>query len=124
MKNEYLRAFIIGSSFFVFFPFFYSVYGFEKEKFNFSYDIYTFLAPPTLGLMNVISLLIANKFNISKKQRFLLTSLIAPTMVLITIITFNIYNYTLKEWVSHVVQLYLLYFIIFNGSIYYLDKYV
>jgi len=124
MTNEYLRAFVIGSSFLVFLPFFYSVYNFEKEQFNFSYDIYTFLAPPTLGLMNVISLLLANKFNISKRVRFLLTSLIAPTIVLITIVTFNIYNYSLKEWVSHVLQLYLLYFIIFNGLIYYLDKYI
>ena len=124
MINKYLRAFVIGSSFLVFLPFFYSVYGFKKENFNFSYDVYTFLAPPVLGLMNVVSLLLANKFNISKKERFLLASLIAPTIVLMTIITFNIYNYSLKEWISHVVQLYLLYFIIFNGVIYYLDKYV
>jgi hypothetical protein len=122
MVKEYLRAFVIGSSYLAFLPFFYSVYGFEKEKFNFDYSLYTFLAPPTLGLMNVISLFIANKLNINKKQRFLLTSIIAPTIVVITVIYFNIYNYTLEEWVSHIVQLYLLYFIVFNSVIYALDR--
>ncbi len=124
MVNEYLRAFVIGSSFLVFFPYFYSVYGFEKEKFNFDYDTYTFLAPPTLGLMNVVSLLISKQFNINKKFRFLLASFIAPTLVLITITFFNVYNYTLKEWISHIIQLYLLYFIVFNAVIYTLDKYI
>ena len=124
MSNEYLRAFVIGSSFLVFFPYFYIVYGFKRENFNFDYKIYTFLAPPALGLMNVISLFVANKLNINKKFRFLLTSLIAPTLVLFTVIIFNIYNYTQKEWVSHIINLYLLYFIVFNAIVYYLDKYI
>jgi hypothetical protein len=124
MLNEYLRAFVIGSSFPVFVPFFYSVSRFEKEKFNFNYEAYTFLAPPSLGFMNVISLFLANQLNINKKLRFLLTSLIAPTLVLCSVIFFNIYNYTFEDWVSHIVQLYLLYFIVVNVVIYNLDKYV
>jgi hypothetical protein len=124
MLNEYLRAFVIGSSFPVFVPFFYSVSRFEKEKFNFNYEAYTFLAPPSLGFMNVVSLFLANQLNINKKLRFLLTSLIAPTLVLFTVIFFNIYNYTFEDWVSHIVQLYLLYFIVVNVIIYNLDKYV
>ncbi len=122
MTNEYLRAFIIGSSFPVFLPFFYSVSRFDKEKFNFNYEAYTFLAPPSLGFMNVVSLFLANQLNINKKLRFLLTSLIAPTLVLFTVIFFNIYNYTFEDWVSHIIQMYLLYFIVVNGVIYYLDK--
>jgi hypothetical protein len=124
MTNEYLRAFVIGSSFPVFLPFFYSVSRFEKEKFNFNYEAYTFLAPPSLGFMNVVSLFLANQLNINKKLRFLLTSLIAPTMVLFTVIFFNIYNYTIEDWVSHIVQMYLVYFIVVNVIIYNLDKYV
>jgi len=124
MLNEYLRAFVIGSSFPVFVPFFYSVSRFEKEKFNFNYEAYTFLAPPSLGFMNVVSLFLANQLNINKNLRFLLTSLIAPTLVLFTVIFFNIYNYTFEDWVSHIVQLYLLYFIVVNVIIYNLDKYV
>ena len=124
MTNEYLRAFVIGSSFPVFLPFFYSVSRFEKEKFNFNYEAYTFLAPPSLGFMNVVSLFLANQLDINKKLRFLLTSLIAPTMVLFTVIVLNIYNYTIEDWISHIVQLYLVYFIVVNVIIYNLDKYV
>ena len=100
MTNEYLRAFVIGSSFPVFLPFFYSVSRFEKEKFNFNYEAYTFLAPPSLGFMNVVSLFLANQLDINKKLRFLLTSLIAPTMVLFTVIVLNIYNYTIFTIIS------------------------
>jgi hypothetical protein len=124
MSNEYLRAFVIGSSWFVFLPYFYIVSNFDKKYFNFDYKIYTYLAPVALGLMNLISLMLSKKFNISHKNRFLYTSIIAPTLVLFTVIYFNIYNYTIRNWIYHIINLYLLYFIVFNYIIYYLDEYV
>ena len=93
MSNEYLRAFVIGSSCFVFLPYFFCVSRFKKEDFNFIYKPYTFLAPPALGLMNVTSLFLAKQFNLSKENRFLLISILAPTLVLATIILLKIcYN--------------------------------
>lgn len=124
MSNKYLRAFVIGSSWVVFLPYFYFVSNFDPQQFNFDYKLYTYFAPAFLGIMNLISLLLANKFNISTKNRFLYTSIIAPTLVLFTVISFNIYNYTLYDWFHHTINLYLLYFIVFNYIIYYLDKYV
>jgi hypothetical protein len=124
MSNEYLRAFVIGSSCFVFLPYFYIVSNFDKKHFNFDYIIYTYLAPVALGLMNLISLILSKKFNISHKNRFLYTSIISPTLVLFTVKYFNIYNYTIHDWISHIINLYLLYFIVFNYIVYYLDKYV
>ena len=96
MSNEYLRSFVIGSSCLVFLPYFYIVSNFDPRQFNFDYTLYTYFAPIALGIMNLISLLLAKKFNISTKNRFLYTSIIAPTMVLFTVIYFNIYNYTLR----------------------------
>lgn len=124
MTNKYLRAFVIGSSFFVFIPYFYAVSNFDPKHFNFDYKIYTYFAPFVLGLMNLFSLVLAKKFNISHNNRFLYTSIIAPTLVLCTVIYFNIYNYTISDWIEHIINLYLLYFIVFNYVIYYLDKYV
>lgn len=124
MKNEYLRAFVIGSSFLVFIPYFIVVSQFDPKKFNFSYVYYTLFAPFFLGLANVISLVISNIFNLTKKMRFLLISLLAPTIVMFTVIFFKIYNYTVSEWISHIFKLYLLYFIMFNYVLYLLDKYV
>lgn len=124
MTNKYLRAFVIGSSFFVFIPYFYAVSNFDPKHFNFDYKIYTYLAPFALGLMNLFSLILAKKFNISNHNRFLYTSIIAPTFVLSTVYYFNIYNYTIHEWMEHIINVYLLYFIVFNYVVYFLDKYV
>jgi len=124
MKNEYLRAFVIGSSFLVFLPYFFAVSRFKPKYFNFSYIPYTFLAPIALGMMNVFSLFIANKLHLSKENRFLFISLLAPTLVLFTIVFFKIYNYTIQEWTHHTVQLYILYFCVWNFVVYNLDKYM
>jgi len=122
MGNEYLRAFVIGSCAFVILPYFYAVSRFTPEKFNFDYIPYTFLAPIGLGSVNMFSLLIAKIFNISNKNRFLLTSLITPTLVALMVFFLRIYNYTLNEWIDHIIKLYLMYFIVFNGIVYTLDK--
>ena len=124
MINEYIRAFVIGSSFLVFLPYFYAVSRFNPKDFNFSYVPYTFLAPISLGLMNMFSLFIKNKFNLSNENRFLLISLLAPTLVLLTVMFFKIYNYTIKRWINHSVKVYLLYFFVWNFVVYNLDKYV
>lgn len=124
MGNEYLRAFVIGSSCFVFLPYFYFVSRFKSDKFNFDYKTYTFLAPISLGFMNLFSLIIAESLGISKKYRFLLTSIISPTTVLLAVSIFNVYNYTVREWVEHIIGIYILYFFVVNFILYYLDKYV
>ena len=115
MWNEYLRAFVIGSSFLVFLPFFNAVSHFKKELFNYDYTSYTFTAPLILGVMNMFSLLLAKLFNLSKRIRFLVISLLAPTVVLIYVYFWKVYNYTTKEqWFEHIWKLYLIYFIAFN----------
>lgn len=124
MSNEYLRAFVIGSCCLVFLPYFYVVSRFNSKKINFDYKLYTFLAPISLGLMNLASLLIAQLFGLSHDNRFLIMSIIAPTLVATTIILFKIYNYTKEEWIIHIVNLYIFYFIIFNFILNNLDKYV
>ena len=126
MTNQYLRAFVIGSSFLVFFPYFWIVSSFDKKNINFSYQFYSFMAPIALGVFNILSLYLANKFNLSSINRFLLISFIAPTLVALTVYFTKAYN-TLKtysSWLNYLVKLYLLYFIVFNFDVYFLDKYV
>jgi hypothetical protein len=74
--------------------------------------------------MNVLSLFLAKKFNLSSKNRFLLISILGPTFITAVIILFKIYNYDRKNWVCHIVEVYLFYFIIWNLIAYNLDKYV
>ena len=125
MPNQYLRAFVIGSSFFVFIPYFIAVRSFDKNLVNYSYENYTLYAPIGLGLYNVLSLYIANKFNLTKKNRLFLISILAPTLVALTVYFLKAYNYTtLDQWFNHIWKLYLLYFVVFNLIVYYLDKHV
>ena len=126
MTNQYLRAFVIGSSFFVFIPYFLALKYLSEQKFtNYSYDNYTLYAPIGLGLYNVVSLYIANKMNLTKRNAYFLISIIAPTLVAIGVYTYKAYNYTtINQWFNHIWKLYLIYFIVFNFVLYYLDKHL
>ena len=124
MHNEYLRAFVIGSSFLIFAPFFFAVSRFDPKKTNFDYVSYTLLGPIGLGFMNVISLIIAKVFHLSPRMRYLVISILTPTYVTGMILLLKLYNYTKKEWFNHIWKLYLFYFIVVNFNLYLLDKYV
>jgi hypothetical protein len=124
MTNKYLRAFVIGSSCLVFLPFFFAVSNFDTEKFNFDYKWYTFLAPVAFGLLNLLTLIVAEKLKISNRNRFLYASIIAPTVVLISVALFKIYNYTMIDWIYHIIGIYALYFFVLNVVLYNLDIYV
>lgn len=124
MTNEYLRAFVIGSSFLIFAPYFYIVSQFDPNKINYNYNSYTFVAPIGLGLMNIISLYLAKKYNLTAKKRFRLMSLLSPTCVLLSVYIFKMYNFSQNDWIEYICKLYLLYFIIFNFVMYNLDKFI
>lgn len=126
MTNQYLRAFVIGSSFFVFIPYFLIVSSLDKKNINFSYKYYTFVAPVALGFFNILSLYLANIFNLTKRSRFLLIGLIAPTLVASIVYILKVYNNlnTYRSWFNYLIKLYLLYFVVFSIDVYLLDRYV
>lgn len=124
MLSEYLRAFVIGSCFFVIFPYFYVVSNFDPSKANINYTLYTYYAPVGLGLFNVLSLFIAKQFKLTKRMRFVTIGIIAPSIITLLIIFRRVYNYTISEWIHHIFILYLFYLFIFNFIVYLLDKYI
>ena len=52
---KYLKQFVIGSSYLVFFPFFYSVKNNQPKK-TYNYYDYTLVSPLWFGIWNIISL--------------------------------------------------------------------
>jgi len=124
MSHEYLRAFVIGSSFLVFFPFFYIVSKMDPKYRNYSYVSYTFIAPVFLGFANMFSLFLQNTFHLSKENRFLSISLLAPTIVFFYVIYSKVYNWSKKGMTYYPIYLFLLYFIVWNFVVYSLDSYV
>ena len=114
IMNEYLRAFIIGSSYPVFVLYFYAVANYDKKLVNYSYKNYTLIAPLFLGMLNVFGLYLSKIYNLSNNERFLLTALIGAIIVMITIYVTKMYNYTsVNQWIQHDIGLIILYIFVF-----------
>jgi hypothetical protein len=122
--DGYLRAFVIGSSFYVFFLFFFFVSRFDPKKFHYSYKNYTFLAPVGLGIMNMIALWMARVWNLTRRMKYFVASILAPICVLAFVYIRNVYTYTRAEWIKHIIGIFLLYSFVFNVILYELDSLV
>jgi hypothetical protein len=121
---EYLRAFVIGSSFPVFLPHFIAVAGLDESKLNYTYKQYTFVAPLYYGLMNVISLLLAIRLKLSDRQRYLLIGTLSPLIVIFFSYTFETYDYQGTEWIPYGIGLFAKHFLIWNVIVYFLNRVV
>jgi heme/copper-type cytochrome/quinol oxidase subunit 4 len=120
--GEYLRAFVIGSSFYVFFLFFFFVSRFDPKKFHYSYKKYSFLAPVGLGIMNMIALWIAKTWNLTRRMKYFVMSILAPICVLVYVYMSKTYTYTRSEWITHIIGIFVVYSFVFNVILYELDS--
>ena len=68
----YLKQFVIGSCCLVFLPLYMGYYKLKRKE-N-SFYKYTIITPLWFGLWNVLSLIIAKRFNLNMRLRFLLVS--------------------------------------------------
>ena len=119
---NYLKQFIIGSSYIVFFPFFYSVKNNQPKK-NYKYQDYTLVAPLWFGLWNVISFQLAKYLNLTLKQRFILISIISSLSIMMIATYLNSYNFTKKEWKKYYIYIFIKYMFVWNIIIYNIEKY-
>ena len=119
---EYLRAFVLGSSFLVFFPHFAAVANLDERKLNYTYKEYTFVAPVYYGLMNMVSLYLALLFQLSDRHRYILIGSISPIIVISFSYFFKTYDYKGIEWAKYGIGLFIKHFLIWNLIVYYLNK--
>jgi len=117
---KYLKEFIIGSSFPAFIVFFILV-DYEKRK-NYEYNFYTKITPLILGIFNVVSLWIAEKLNISMKNRFIYMTIIGSLYTITNSRYRNYYNYSNKQWCLYGLMIVCLYSFTFMGVIYNLER--
>ncbi len=120
MKN-YLKSFIIGSSYPVFVLFFFNVARSPPEKRNYTYEAYTKVAPIYLGLMNALSLFLAQTFNLSLRMRYILIGILSGMIVSAISTTFKTYNFDRKQWLEYYGRIILTHFFVFNVIIYTLE---
>tara|TARA_Y100000996_G_C22517155_1_gene640892 strand:+ start:1087 stop:1467 length:381 start_codon:yes stop_codon:yes gene_type:complete len=125
---KYLKEFIVGSSFPVVFLFFYYTHQHlvnkddSKYKYKYSYLQYTMLAPLWFGIWNIISLIIAEKYRLSVRQRFLVVSFLS--ILSIYLIAHQVYNKTQEEWNKYYLHAFINYMLVWNLIIYNLEKYI
>jgi hypothetical protein len=119
---NYLRSFVIGSSFPVFLPFFLTVRLLLADIKNYDFENYAFVAPLYLGLMNMFSLFISTTFNLSLRHRFIFIGILSPLIVILVARILNSYDYTTDQWNDYYGRIILKHFIIYNLVIYNLER--
>lgn len=117
--DRYLKSFIIGSSWPVFILFFSSVSNL-KDK-TYSYDFYSKIAPVYLGLMNVLSGMIAAKWHLTLRQRYLVIGVLSPLIVIIIAFVGRAYVKTPTQWLTYAFLILTTHFLVFNVIVYYLE---
>jgi hypothetical protein len=118
---NYLKSFVIGSSYIVFAPFYYAVYNSQPKK-NYSYYFYTLIAPVWFGLWNMLSLYLAATYKLNLRERMLLISVMSSVSVMSIATGFNTYNFTRDEWIKYYAYLFVKYLFVWNVVIYGLEK--
>ena len=154
---KYLKEFIIGSSFPTFFilfvfthdiiqkkkqtnpehleylkkkesPFFLPFWNKISKYSYYTYYSYTLTLPIYFGILNIISLIIADHFKLSKRMRFVIIAIISSIFIIIITAINNINNIydwkTTKEQLQHYVKIFIIYMFVWNIIIYNIDKHI
>lgn len=124
IMNEYLRAFVIGSSWLVFIHHFITVY-LIRDIINYSYAYYSMIAPVYLGIMNAISIKLQKLFRLSNTQRYGYIFIISSIIVISFSYTFKTYPFTeTMEWISYSIKIFIAHFFDYFIVMQFLDNYI
>ena len=121
---NYLKSFVIGSSFPVLALFFYNVSRLPDQLRNYDYTTYTFVAPLYLGLVNMLSVYVRGKFNLSLEETYLIIGPLSGILVAIAATLLQTYNYSKLEWFQYYLRIIITHFLVFNVIIYYLESWI
>jgi len=115
---EYIKEFLIGSSYIVSLPFFYFVYNAPNK--NYDFLSYVMGSPIWFGIGNVISLILAEKLGLSMRMRFLMISIISSFSMMFLAKHFKAYKFTNLQWKEYYRFILGTHLIICNIVIYYM----
>ena len=120
--SGYLKSFISGSSILIVFPFYIEVLNIPKSKRNYTYQLYTQIAPLYLGMMNMFSYCLQTNLGLSNLQRLLLISIISPSIVVYIAKQGNSYNFSKKEWMLYSIYIFLRHLVTYFIVIYFIER--
>lgn len=122
--RDYLKAFIVGSSWLAFvflFIGFGNIQG-EVNKNNCAeratgistYRVYTIVAPIYLGIMSMVAIYIRDWQQISTRKAFFIIGIVSALIVSFAITFCKVYNWTTSRYLLQYVKLQLYHFIIYS----------
>ena len=120
--SEYIKAFVVGTSFIVVALFYLAVQNVNPKQRLYSYELYTIIAPLYFGVLNMVSLYVANKFELDNTMRYFIMSFVSPLIVIVASKLYNAYDYTENEWLKYRFTVFCLHFVIWNFIIYNLNN--
>ena len=121
--DKYLKSFVIGSSFPVFSLWFLRYQTIKKKKWT--YESATIINPLYFGLMNTLSVYLAEKYKWNLRKRFVIISILSTLFLVILTTTFNFYSFTeISQYFKYYLRIFISHFITYNVIIYHLTKYI
>ena len=110
---KYFKQFIAGANIIVVLPYYIAVNNLGENK-NYDYYRYSLVAPFWFGLFNILSFIIANKYNLTNFQRFTLISIISSVSVMCISTYFQTYTKTKKEWIEYYIKIFIKYMLVWH----------
>ena len=117
---SYLKSFVIGSSYITLLPFLTTVI--RLENINYTYGSYSLIAPLYLGLMNMLSLYLSKKLDLTLRKRMLMIGIISPLIVILISYMLKTYNFEGYEWIIYGIRLVIKHLMVYNIIMYLLEK--
>jgi hypothetical protein len=121
--SQYLKAFIVGSSFPTLALYLYAVQNIPESKINLS--TYVFKAPIFLGTLNMLGLYLSKQYKLNVNQRYLLTSIIGFSIILSILYKRGneLYAYdSTQDWAKHVLMLLIGYLLTYNIIVRFIEE--
>ena len=98
MNQKLLKAFVVGSCWFVFAPLFLIVSRYHKDKFiNYSYYCYSIFCPLYFGLWSTLAVFVSIYFKMDLRFTFFVISVISSFTIMAFITVCPVYDFTFER---------------------------
>lgn len=143
---KYLREFVIGSSFIPIFggmlnkalpkniksmqndlikdkdPFSIEEKTFKFKGNEFNYNQWIVIFPIWMGIWNVISFIIAKKYNLTLRMRLFIISIISALAQITLVYFLNVYKLKESSWIKYSISRIIIYLVNWNILVYFLEN--
>lgn len=118
---DLLKSFVIGSSAFVFLPFYFAVKSIPESKINLLN--YTIRASLYFGIMNMIATIIGKQFGLTLWDRLFIINIISIIIIWVTITLLKPYDFkTTSRWILQYILVAIFHSFTYLFTIYNLEK--